>query len=189
MSHRPTTTTGNKPAPKQIYNSRSKPPQGFSIIEPKLNEFKAKMREAEAENGEFTRKSEILWPIIRLTHMRSRYVYQMYLKKVITQAVFDYCSQMSLVDTALISYWKKPGFENLCCVGCAQHTSQFGSACICRVPANQLADKAPFECRGCGCRGCSGVKKAPAQPPVKDSDKGDDVKPTDGNAAGDKKDS
>jgi hypothetical protein len=82
----------------------------------------------------------------------------MFLKKKISQDVLHYCQELQLIDGNLINYWKKPGYEYLCCLQCAQHTSKFGSGCICRVPANQLAQMEPFECKSCGCRGCSGIK-------------------------------
>lgn len=148
-----------RPGQKVTYNSRSKPPRGFNLIEGKLNDFKAKLREAEAESSEYKRKAEILWPILRLNHQRSRYVFQMLANKRISQDVMDYCLQLGLIDSALISFWKKPGYEFLCCIECSQQSSQYGTSCICRVPANQLANMPPFECKSCGCRGCSGMRK------------------------------
>ena len=163
-----TTSSKSPRSNQQVYSQRSKPPAGFELIEERLNDFKAKMREAEAETTEYKRKTELLWPILRLTHQRTRYVYQMFLKKVISQDVLNYCQQLALIDSGLVSYWKRPGYEHLCCLQCAQKTSQFGGACICRVPANQLATMDPFECKACGCRGCSGVKK-PTPPPQQPS--------------------
>jgi bud site selection protein 31 len=147
-------------------SSSQRPPKGFELLQDKINDFQQKMREAEAESSEFRRKTQVLWPILRIAHQRSRYIWQMLIRKVISQDVYDYCVKQRFVDAALVAYWKKPGYEHLCCLQCAQHTSQYGSACICRVPSNNLTNVQPFECKACGCRGCSGIKSdsAPKKP-------------------------
>jgi len=49
----------------------------------------------------------------------------------------------------------KPGFANLCCMRCIQpRDTNFGTACVCRVPKDKVTDKI-VECNHCGCRGCS----------------------------------
>ena len=45
---------------------RKKPPAGWDLIEPTLEEFEAKMREAETDPHEGKRKSEAIWPIFRV---------------------------------------------------------------------------------------------------------------------------
>ena len=42
---------------------RKKTPEGWDLIEPTLEEFEAKMREAETEPHEGKRKTETVWPI------------------------------------------------------------------------------------------------------------------------------
>ncbi len=142
---------------RQRANKR-RTPEGFDTLAPTLEAFTRKMREAEADSLENRRPDEILWPIIRLHHQRSRYIYQQYYeKKAITKEVYDYCLAQKLADANLIAKWKKTGYENLCCLKCAQATSNFGTTCICRVPKKDLAAGAShdFECKNCGCRGCS----------------------------------
>ena len=46
-----------------------------------LEEYTKKMRDAENESHEGKRKSESLWPIMRISHARSRYVYELYYKR------------------------------------------------------------------------------------------------------------
>lgn len=139
-------------------------PKGFEVISDKLNEFKRKMREAESETLEFKRKEELLWPILRLTHQRSRYIWQMLVKNAISREVYEFCVKEKLVDVQLVSKWKKPGYEHLCCLQCADRNTNFGSTCLCRVPQNELHAQGLFECKTCGCRGCSGVKKEKQEP-------------------------
>ena len=109
----------------------------------------------EGASHEGKRKHESIWPVFRINHQRSRYVYDMYYKhRAISKEVYEYCLREGYGDAALIAKWKKPGFENLCCLQCIAQTHNFGGGCICRVPRNDLEPGKIFECVGCGCRGC-----------------------------------
>lgn len=46
---------------------RRKPPDGWDLIEPTLEEFEAKMREVEMEPHEGKRRTETVWPIFRVS--------------------------------------------------------------------------------------------------------------------------
>ena len=147
------------PKVRTVRNRNKRPPEGWDIVEPTIEEFEAKMREAEQESHEGKRKSESLWPIFKIHHQKSRYIYDMfYKKKAITRPVYDYCINNKVVDAALIAKWKKQGYENLCCLRCVQaRDTNFGTNCICRVPKDNLQDdRKIIECVHCGCRGCSG---------------------------------
>ncbi|KAL3319415.1 Component of the SF3b subcomplex of the U2 snRNP [Cichlidogyrus casuarinus] len=137
---------------------RKPEPEGYEIIKPMLEHFYKKMREAELDPHEGKRKVEAHWPIFRIHHQRSKYIYDMYYKKKqISKAVYDYCVKKRLADDKLIAKWKKQGYENLCCLRCIQpRDSSFGTSCICRVPKSKLNDGRIVECQNCGCRGCSG---------------------------------
>merc|ERR1719385_530493 len=129
----------------RICRKRTKLPIGFEVLEDKLDEFEEKMREAEPT-----------WPIIKIHHQRSRYIFEMYKKKKIKRPVYEFCIRQKYADANLIAKWKKPGFERLCCMQCIQpqnHT--FGTSCICRVPKADLAKDKVIECIHCGCRGCA----------------------------------
>eukprot|EP00158_Paraphelidium_tribonemae_P010133 Partr_v1_DN34976_c0_g1_i1_m39782 putative BUD31 homolog len=117
----------------------AKPPAGWDLIEPTLNEIDAKLRDAEAAPHEGKRKSEAVWPIFRFHHQRTRYVYEMYhRKKAISKELFDFCVAQGVADGALIARWRKPGYEKLCCLRCVQtKDTAFGTACICRVPRKE----------------------------------------------------
>jgi bud site selection protein 31 len=138
--------------------SKKLPPEGFADIEPTLLELEGKMRDAENETHEGKRIAESSWPIFRLHHQRSRYIYELYYKrKAISKELYDFCIKEKLADAALIAKWKKQGYENLCCLRCIQpKDTNFGTTCICRVPKGKLEDSKPIECNHCGCRGCSG---------------------------------
>jgi bud site selection protein 31 len=136
--------------------NKRRAPEGFDALTPTLEAFTRKMREAEAESLESKRPDEVLWPIMRIHHQRSRYIYQLYYdKKEITKEVYDYCLAQKIADANLIAKWKKSGYEHLCCLKCSQATSNFGAGCICRVPKKDLSAGHDFECKNCGCRGCS----------------------------------
>ena len=142
----------------KIRTSKSKPPpEGFSEIEADLEELHRRMRDAENEPHEGKRKNESRWPIIRLNHERSRFVYNLYFReKKISRELFDYLLKEQWADGALIAKWKKSGFDNLCCLQCVMSSAHnHGSACICRVPRKDLQEGTVVECQACGCRGCA----------------------------------
>jgi len=142
----------------KVKRSRKPPPDGWELIEPTLDELDQKMREAETEPHEGKRKVESLWPIFRLHHQRSRYIFDLFYKrKAISRELYEYCIKEGYADKNLIAKWKKQGYENLCCLRCIQtRDTNFGTNCICRVPKSKLEVGRIIECTHCGCRGCSG---------------------------------
>ncbi|CAK9252533.1 unnamed protein product [Sphagnum jensenii] len=145
--------------PKVRRNRSKPPPEGWELLEPTLEELEARMRDAETESHEGKRRTESLWPIFKIHHQRSRYIYDLFYKrKAISRELYDYCIKQRIADSALIAKWKKQGYENLCCLRCIQvRDTNFGTNCICRVPREKLEEgKAIVECVHCGCRGCSG---------------------------------
>lgn len=53
-----------------------KRPEGWDLIEPTLEEFEAKMREAETEPHEGKRKTETVWPIFRVNILYNKNIFQ-----------------------------------------------------------------------------------------------------------------
>ncbi|SCZ92702.1 BZ3500_MvSof-1268-A1-R1_Chr5-2g08120 [Microbotryum saponariae] len=168
----------------KVKTSRTKPPpEGFDEIEQILEDYQRKMRDAEAESHEGKRKTESLWPIMRITHTRSRYIYDLYYKReAISRELYDWLLKEGYADANLIAKWKKQGYEKLCCARCiqsrvrgthlqpdefgharltrpllcaSQDMNYAGSTCICRVPKAQLKAGVVVECTHCGCRGCA----------------------------------
>ncbi|EGD73272.1 cell cycle control protein cwf14 [Salpingoeca rosetta] len=138
--------------------SRSKrpPPEGWELIAPTLEQLDQKLREAENEPHEGKRKCETLWPVFRIHHQKSRYIFNLYYKrKAISKELYDFCVKEGHADPNLIAKWRKPGYESLCCLACIQtRDSNHGTTCICRVPRSKLSEDTKFECVRCGCRGC-----------------------------------
>ena len=92
----------------KVLRLKKPPPEGWEIIEPTLNELENRMREAENEAHEGKTKSQIMWPIIRIHHQRSRYVYDMHLRrKEISKELYEWCIKMGYADGNLIAKWKK----------------------------------------------------------------------------------
>lgn len=91
----------------RIRRKRTRFPKGFEVLEDTLEEFEEKMREAVADDHDGKRKCETTWPIIRIHHQRSRYIYQMYKDKKITKAVYEFCLRQKYADANLIAKWKK----------------------------------------------------------------------------------
>ncbi|XP_065397017.1 protein BUD31 homolog isoform X2 [Macaca fascicularis] len=113
---------------------------------------------AETEPHEGKRKVESLWPIFRIHHQKTRYIFDLFYKrKAISRELYEYCIKEGYADKNLIAKWKKQGYENLCCLRCIQtRDTNFGTNCICRVPKSKLEVGRIIECTHCGCRGCSG---------------------------------
>ncbi|GJM92500.1 hypothetical protein PR202_ga08976 [Eleusine coracana subsp. coracana] len=65
----------------KIKTSRVVYPDGWELIEPTIRELDAKMREAENDPHDGKRKCEALWPIFRISHQRSRYIYDLYYRR------------------------------------------------------------------------------------------------------------
>jgi len=137
--------------------SKTRKPRGFDVLEDTLEGLESKMRDAENDTHEGKRRNEVLWPIFRIHHQRSRFVFEMfYRKKKISREVYEYCLREGYADAGLIAKWKKQGYERLCCLRCIQPKDHnFGTSCICRVPRKKLEAGALVECVHCGCRGCS----------------------------------
>lgn len=96
--------------PKVRRNKNKPPPEGWELIEPTLEELEAKMREAESETHEGKRKVESLWPIFKIHHQRSRYIFDLFYKRnAISRELYDYCLKVKIADAALIAKWKKQG--------------------------------------------------------------------------------
>eukprot|EP00124_Ichthyophonus_hoferi_P003874 Ihof_evm4s371 gene=Ihof_evmTU4s371 len=94
--------------PKVRRGRQKPPPEGWELIESTLMEIQQKMREAEADTHDGKRKVEAGWPIFRLHHQRSRYIYELYYKrKAISKELYDYCIKEKYADAALIAKWKK----------------------------------------------------------------------------------
>ena len=142
----------------RIKTMRTKtPPKGWETIEPTLKELYAKLRELENSPPIGKRKPESLWPIMKVNHQISRYIYvKHYVEKTISKDLFEYCVREKWIDNNLVGKWRKPGYEKVCCLMCLQPTNHnFGTTCICRVPKKDLAVGKLIECQHCGCRGCA----------------------------------
>ena len=139
----------------QTLNSK-KPPKGFDIIEPQITELIQRLKDAENAPSEGKRKVESIWPILRIHHQISRFIYETFKKKEISRDVYEYCIDQKIADAKLIAKWKKKGYEKLCCLSCIQNkNNNNNTTCICRVPKDKLEFGRKIECIHCGCGGCA----------------------------------
>ncbi|KAD3337585.1 hypothetical protein E3N88_33105 [Mikania micrantha] len=65
----------------KVKTNRVKYPEGWELVEPTLNELQAKMREAENDPHDGKRKCEALWPIFKIAHQKSRYIFDLYYRR------------------------------------------------------------------------------------------------------------
>jgi bud site selection protein 31 len=127
-------------------------------MEPTLRTLRQQMRAAEQTDTTAQRNSAAHWPVWRLHHQRTRYVYELWNKRgLIGKATVKWACSQGLADGELVAKWQRQGYERLCCLRCIQQgeTTQ-ATVCICRVPRGDRADpSAIVECQNCGCRGCA----------------------------------
>ena len=68
-------------------------------VEQILDDYAKKMRDAENESHEGKRKTESLWPIMRISHTRSRYIYELYYKReAISKELYDWLLKEGYAD-------------------------------------------------------------------------------------------
>lgn len=61
------------------------------------------MRDAENESHEGKRKAESLWPIMRISHTRSRYIYELYYKRdAISKELYDWLLKEGYADAKYV---------------------------------------------------------------------------------------
>ncbi|KAF8538246.1 cell cycle control protein cwf14 [Trichophaea hybrida] len=146
------------PPIRRTRGSKKPPPDGFDEIEDTLLDFANKMKDAESAPHEGKKKNEATWDIFRISHQRSRYIYELYYKKeAISKPLYDWLLKNGYGDANLIAKWKKQGYEKLCCMRCIQAKEHnFNTTCICRVPRARLNEESSgIQCTHCGCRGCA----------------------------------
>lgn len=134
-------------------------PADWEVLEDKLAEFEEALRAVEDEQHEGRKKHELVWPVFRLHHERSRYIYDMYYRqKKISRRCYEFALREKFADKDLIAKWKKAGYEKLCCMQCINASGHaYNTKCICRVPKADLDEdkRETIECNHCGCRGCA----------------------------------
>ena len=91
----------------RIRRKKTKVPKGFEVIEDTLNDLEEKMRDAVLESHEGKRKKEAIWPILKIHHQRTRYIWESYKKKKINRNVYEFCIREKYADKHLIAKWKK----------------------------------------------------------------------------------
>jgi bud site selection protein 31 len=106
----------------KIKTSRVKYPEGWELIEPTLRDLEAKMREAENDPHDGKRKCEALWPIFRISHQKSRYIYDLYYRrKEISKELYEFCLDQGYADRHLIAKWTKRGYARLSASAAYKH--------------------------------------------------------------------
>jgi len=140
-------------------------PEGWEMIEPVLVQFEDKLREAVDDPHDGKRKAESQWPIHRIHYERNRYIYDLYYRQEkISKELYEFLVREKVVDAALISKWRKPGYEILCSMAAIQKSStNFGTTSICRVPLAQRGGQImPSVMTGCvSCVSGDGINGGP----------------------------
>lgn len=132
------------------------PPEDFEKIKPFLDKIEAEMRKLENAPISIEQQGSC-WPIFKLHHQRSRHIYNLKKDGKVSNELYRYLVDNGFADHELICYWKKMGYEYLCCLRCIQPIdSKYGNVCVCRVPQRNINMEKMVECDNCGCKGCSG---------------------------------
>ncbi|CAL8465167.1 g4702 [Coccomyxa elongata] len=113
-----------------------KPPAGWELIEEVIEDFESQLKEAVNEEHEGRRKNELTWKINRIHWEKNRFIYDlMYVRKVMSRELYEWLVREKVADGALISKWRKPGYEILCSMLAIQKGNHnFGTTSHCRVP-------------------------------------------------------
>lgn len=70
-----------------------------------LEDYAKKMRDAENESHEGKRKAESLWPIMRISHARSKYIYELYYKReAISRELYDWLLKEGYADPKYVCW-------------------------------------------------------------------------------------
>jgi bud site selection protein 31 len=138
-------------------------PEGFEKIEDVIEDFEQQLRDAVNEEHEGKRKNEGNWKIHRLHWEKNRFIFDlMYTRKVMSKKLYDFLVREKIADGALISKWRKPGYEILCSLLAIQKNNHnFGGTSHCRVPMKNRTPQqkiTPDVQTGCICC-CSGDGK------------------------------
>ncbi len=138
-------------------------PEGFEKIEDVIEDFEQQLRDAVNEEHEGKRKNEGNWKIHRLHWEKNRFIFDlMYTRKVMSKKLYDFLVREKIADGALISKWRKPGYEILCSLLAIQKNNHnFGGTSHCRVPMKKRTPQqkiTPDVQTGCICC-CSGDGK------------------------------
>ncbi|GLT75411.1 hypothetical protein SLA2020_471410 [Shorea laevis] len=92
----------------KVRTNRTKYPDGWELIEPTLRDLDAKMREAQNDPHDGKRKCEVLWSIFKISHQKSRYIFDLYYKRnEISTKLYEFCLDRGYGDCNLIAKWKK----------------------------------------------------------------------------------
>lgn len=68
---------------------------------------------AENDPHDGKRKCETLWPIFKIAHQKSRYVFDLYhRRKEISKELYEFCLDQGYADRNLIAKWKKVPIMN-----------------------------------------------------------------------------
>jgi len=63
---------------------------------------------AENDPHDGKRKCETLWPIFKIAHQKSRYIFDLYhRRKEISKELYEFCLDQGYADRNLIAKWKK----------------------------------------------------------------------------------
>ena len=149
----------------KVRMANKRKPKGWELIEETLLQFEERLREAVDDPHEGKRKCEAAWPIHRIHYERNRYIYDMYYKQgKITRDLYEFLVRERVVDGALISKWRKPGYEILSSLSALQQGGpNFGTTSICRVPLAQRGGQImPSVTTGCvSCVSGDGIDGGP----------------------------
>ena len=71
-----------------------------------LDEYQRQMRDAETESHEGKRKQESVWPIMRIQHTRSRWIYELYYKReAISRELYDWLCEEKYADVKCVPFF------------------------------------------------------------------------------------
>ncbi|GAB0489459.1 hypothetical protein MMPV_000678 [Pyropia vietnamensis] len=118
---------------------RRRAPAGIDIVADALERYERQMRDAVAEPTDGKTRAETTWRVTKIHWQRNRHIYDLYhVAHSISRELYDWLGRERLVDVALLSKWRKPGYERLCSLAAiARGGTAYGTTGVCRVPLAQ----------------------------------------------------
>ncbi|EPR79106.1 Cell cycle control G10 family protein [Spraguea lophii 42_110] len=140
---------------KPMYNLFNKnTPTDFITVAPFLLEIEEELYKEVNDTTVYNKKCIKYWKIYQIYYKRNRYLFNLLKNKSMSKELYNFLAENNFLDKALLGFWKRNGYEKLCCLRCLQKEAQQDTLCICRVPRIKI--KKEFQCEHCGCKGCCG---------------------------------
>jgi hypothetical protein len=122
----------------KVKSRRRATPAGWEVVESTLDSFERRMRDAESESHEGKRQTESVWPIFRIHHQRSRYIYEMFYVKHEVSLIdisgircSEWCATMVSTIASFMFHQNRTHTTTASTIPTHRRTTRVGASCCC----------------------------------------------------------